>query len=122
MENLVYHGHYLIQEKNISYKKGICPIAEEYHAKSLIGFANCTLDFTDQDFINFEKAFDKVCSQIHLLKNSKKNMTGNKIKVLIVGFGQIGGQNTQDKLTKKTYRFSNHFKLLKHPKILNLLE
>ena len=54
--------------KNISYKKGICPIAEEYHAKSFIGFANCTLDFTDKDFLNFEKAFDKVCSQIHLLK------------------------------------------------------
>ena len=40
-------------------------------------------------------------------------MTGNKIKVLIVGFGQIGGQNTQDKLTKKTYRFSNHFQAIK---------
>lgn len=34
----------------------------------MIGFANCTLDFTEQDFVKFEKAFDKVCSQIHLLK------------------------------------------------------
>ena len=100
MVNLDYHGHYLIQEKIFHIKRHICPIAEEYHSKSFIGFANCTLDFTDKDFLNFEKAFDKVCSQIHLLKNLK-NMICNKIKVLIVGFGQIGGQNTQDKLTKK---------------------
>ena len=49
-------------------------------------------------------------------------MTGNKIKVLIVGFGQIGGQNTQDKLTKKPIDFQIISKLLKHQKILNLLE
>ena len=57
--------------KKVSYKKGICPVAEEYHLRSFIGFYNCSLNLSDNDFRNFELALHKVCSQINYLKNYK---------------------------------------------------
>lgn len=54
--------------KEISYKKGSCPVAEELHSKSFIGFLNCSIDLNYNDFKNIDLVLSKISSNISDLK------------------------------------------------------
>lgn len=56
-----------ICKREISYKKGICPVAEELHDKSYLGFNNCDYDITDNEINSIGSAYKKVFSQLELL-------------------------------------------------------
>jgi hypothetical protein len=57
-----------ICQREVSYAKGICPIAEKYHNETYIGFAMCLHDLSDSDVDVIAQAFHKVWSQIDVLK------------------------------------------------------
>ncbi len=56
-----------ICKREVNYKKGICPVAEELHEKTYLGFENCDYDLTDEEIILIGKAFRKVFSQLSKL-------------------------------------------------------
>ena len=56
-----------ICKREISYKKGICPVAEKLHNETYLGFDNCDFDLSDDDIALFGKAFRKVFSRIDKL-------------------------------------------------------
>jgi len=58
--------------KNISYKKGICPVAEELHEETFIGIQMCVYEFNNKDVDLVIKAFKKVWAQLDVL-NVLKN-------------------------------------------------
>lgn len=49
-------------KNDISYEKGICPIAEKFHDKTVLALGLCTYDFTDAEIDQIAKAFRKVWS------------------------------------------------------------
>ena len=49
-----------IQAAEISYKKGICPIAEDLHFQSYLGFSIDLYDLNLQDIDFIIKSFEKV--------------------------------------------------------------
>ena len=53
-----------IAHREVSYSKGICPVAEEYNDKSYIGLAMCLYDFAEDDIDYIIKAFRKVWSNL----------------------------------------------------------
>ena len=53
--------------KNISYKKGICPVAEELHEETFIGMEMCVYEFNNKDIDLVIKAFKKVWAQLDIL-------------------------------------------------------
>jgi len=53
--------------KKISYKKGICPIAEKLHDESLIMFEVCLFELSDSDIDLIIKAFKKVWQNLDKL-------------------------------------------------------
>lgn len=53
--------------KEISYKKGICPVAEKLHDKNLILFQVCLFDLTDKDTELIIMAFEKVWKNLNYL-------------------------------------------------------
>ena len=57
-----------IARRNISYKKGICPVAENIEDNQFIALMLQEFDFTRRDTELIIKAFKKVWSQAHLLK------------------------------------------------------
>jgi len=50
--------------KNISYKKGICPVAEELDDETFIGIEICLFDYTDTNINEIIKAFKKVFTSL----------------------------------------------------------
>ena len=54
--------------KKISYKKGDCPIAEEFHDYSFISFQVCLFSFNKKDIENIIKAFNKIWSYLKIQK------------------------------------------------------
>ena len=46
--------------KDISYKKGICPVAEELNDETFIGIEICLFDYTDTNIYEIIEAFKKV--------------------------------------------------------------
>ena len=54
--------------KDVNYKKGICPIAEELHDKTFLGLEMCVLDLADSDVDLLIGAFKKVWDQIESLQ------------------------------------------------------
>jgi len=55
------HGFpWSIYNRNINYKKGICPVAEELHDKSFIGFHICLFEITNKEIELIFKTFKKV--------------------------------------------------------------
>ena len=54
--------------KDVTYKKGICPIAEELHDKTFLGLEMCVLDLADSDVDLLIGAFRKVWDQIESLQ------------------------------------------------------
>lgn len=56
-----------ICHRDVSYRHGICPVAEELQEKSYLGFAMCLNDLSDEDMDLIVAAFRKVWKQLELL-------------------------------------------------------
>ena len=54
----------IIPVKNISYKKGICPVAEELDDETFIGIEICLFDYTDTNINEIIKAFKKIFTSL----------------------------------------------------------
>ena len=53
-----------ICKRDVSYEKGICPVAEELHDKTFLGFAMCLNELEDEDADQIVAAFRKVWGKI----------------------------------------------------------
>jgi len=53
-----------ICKRDVNYKKGICPIAEDLHDKSFLGFTMCVHELDDDDINMIVAAFRKVWKQL----------------------------------------------------------
>ena len=58
-----------ICHRDVSYDKGICPVAEELHDVSYFGYAMCLHDLTEDDIDLVIKTFKKVWNNMESLKN-----------------------------------------------------
>ena len=58
-----------ICKRNISYEKGICPIAENLHDNTYLAFENCDWDLTEKDIELMGISFKKVFSNLDSLKD-----------------------------------------------------
>jgi perosamine synthetase len=56
-----------IYKGNVSYEKGICPVAESLHEKSLISYGLCTHELSDVEVDMIINAFIKVWDNLHNL-------------------------------------------------------
>jgi len=56
-----------ICKREVSYAKGICPVAEELHDKTFLGFEMCLHELNSVDVDLIVSAFKKVWSQLDLL-------------------------------------------------------
>lgn len=56
-----------ICKREVTYKKGICPVAEELHESTYLGFNNCDFDITDDQIDSIGLAYRKVFSQLDSL-------------------------------------------------------
>ncbi|MEY3788584.1 MAG: hypothetical protein RIQ94_148 [Pseudomonadota bacterium] len=56
-----------ICHRDVSYEKGICPVAETLHDQTYLGFAMCMHELSDQDIYLIGQAFTKVWSNLELL-------------------------------------------------------
>ena len=54
--------------RDVDYSKGICPVAEELHDRSYLGFAMCLHELSDKDIDLLIKAFCKVWTNLDLLR------------------------------------------------------
>ena len=54
--------------QDISYKKGICPVAEDLHDNTFLGYEMCLHDLTEKDVKLIIEAFNKVWSNLEQLK------------------------------------------------------
>lgn len=57
-----------ICHREVSYEKGICPVAEELHDSTYLAMAMCMHQLSDDDVILIVQAFRKVWSQMESLK------------------------------------------------------
>jgi len=57
-----------ICHRDVSYQKGICPVAERLHEFTYLGFAMCMHELTDEDVDLLGRAFQKVWDQMDSLK------------------------------------------------------
>jgi len=57
-----------ICKREVSYEKGICPIAEELHDATYMSFLICLLDLDDEDINNIANAFKKVWNNLEDLR------------------------------------------------------
>jgi perosamine synthetase len=57
-----------ICRREVDYSKGICPVAEELHDSTFIGFGMCARDFTDDDIRVIVEAFRKVWRNLDALR------------------------------------------------------
>ena len=57
-----------ICHRDVSYRKGICPVAETLHEKAYLGFEMCMWEMTDDDIDAVVRAFRKVWDQMASLK------------------------------------------------------
>lgn len=58
-----------ICKRDVDYSKGICPVAEELHASTYLGFAMCLHDLTNEDVDLIVKAFKKVWDNLAALRS-----------------------------------------------------
>ena len=57
-----------ICKREVSYAKGICPVAERLHDSTFLGFAMCLHELSDDDVDLIISAFRKVWSSLDELK------------------------------------------------------
>ncbi len=60
-----------ICRRDVSYKKGICPVAEELHSSTYMGLSVCMHDMSEIDVKNIANAFLKVWSNLDYLRERK---------------------------------------------------
>ena len=58
-----------ICKREISYQKGICPIAESFYDKYFLGFEMCIYQLNDSDLLQVIRVFDKVWSNLSQLRD-----------------------------------------------------
>ena len=56
-------------KREIIYKKGICPVAENLHDKSYIGFEMCLFELSEHDINKIIKTFKKVWNNLEKLRD-----------------------------------------------------
>jgi len=54
--------------REVNYAKGICPVAEELHDETFLGFPMCLHDLSDADVASIGAAFRKVWAQLDRLR------------------------------------------------------
>jgi len=59
-----------ICHRDVNYKKGICPVAEELNDSTYLGFGMCVYDLSNEDIDLIIKAFKKVWSNIEEIKKN----------------------------------------------------
>ncbi len=59
-----------ICKRDVSYSKGICPVAEELNDSTYLGFGMCVYDLSDDDIDLIIKAFEKVWNNIEEIKKN----------------------------------------------------
>jgi dTDP-4-amino-4,6-dideoxygalactose transaminase len=59
-----------ICHRDVSYEKGICPVAEGLHEFTYLGFSMCMHELSDQDVDLIGQAFNKVWSNIEEIKKN----------------------------------------------------
>lgn len=57
-----------ICKREINYQKGCCPVAEELHDSTFIGFEMCLYQLSDDDVLNICSAFEKVWMNLDKLR------------------------------------------------------
>ena len=57
-----------IANRDITYQKGICPVAENLNDNAYLGIAMCKYDFKDEDISLIINAFQKVWNSIEELR------------------------------------------------------
>jgi perosamine synthetase len=55
-------------KREVSYKKGICPVAEQLHDRTFLGFEMCLNQLDDEDVDSIVAAFQKVWDRLEDLK------------------------------------------------------
>lgn len=55
-------------KRDVSYKKGICPVAEQLHDETFLGFEMCLHQLNDEDVRAIVAAFEKVWNRLEDLK------------------------------------------------------
>jgi hypothetical protein len=61
------HFPWSLNKNNVSYNKGICPVAENLHQNSFFGIEMCIYNLSLKDVIFIAKAFKKVWKKLNLL-------------------------------------------------------
>ena len=56
-----------ICHRDVSYEKGICPVAEKLHESSYLGFLMCMYELSDEDVDLMIEAFHKVWDQMSII-------------------------------------------------------
>jgi len=59
-----------ICHRDVSYEKGICPVAESLHDYTYLGFAMCMHELSDQDLDLIGQAFTKVWANLDILASN----------------------------------------------------
>ena len=57
------------ESKEIEYRAGLCPIAEDYHLNRFLGIGTCMCEFSEKEIELVILAFKKVWSNLELIKN-----------------------------------------------------
>lgn len=60
-----------ICHREVDYRKGICPVAENFHDSSFLGLAMCLNEYSDRDVDLVVVAFKKVWTQLDALKPTR---------------------------------------------------
>ena len=60
-----------ICHRDVSYDKGICPVAEELNDSTYLGFGMCVYDLSEQDVDQIVRAFKKVWNNLEHLTSAK---------------------------------------------------
>ena len=61
------HFPWSLNKNNISYNKGICPVAEDLHQNSFFGIEMCVYNLSLKNVIFITKAFEKVWKKLNLV-------------------------------------------------------
>ena len=62
-----------ICKREVSYRKGICPIAESFHDKYFLGFEMCLYQLNECDLQQICRVFEKIWSNLPLLRDYSKD-------------------------------------------------
>ena len=58
-----------ICKRDVSYDKGICPIAEKFNDQSYLGLGLCAFDYDEDDIDSIIRSFHKVWANMDVIAN-----------------------------------------------------